>query len=199
MKSIKFQLEQIKKIYQFSKELKLSDLLPLFKSAKRKIFSKNEIFLSAGSKHKEVFLIRKGLVRLYMVKENGEEFTIGFRCENQIIANYDAILFEEASRSYLQAIEPTIALSLEYDEVFNIAAKSPELMKNFHLAYKELLKTTIRRLESFVLNTAEERYINYVKNNPALAKRIQDKYLANYLGLNPVSLSRIKARIESRE
>ena len=53
------------------------------------------------------------------------------------------------------------------------------------------------RLESFILYTPEERFQHLLETRPDLCERIPDKYLASFLGITPVSLSRIKKRLEN--
>ena len=51
---------------------------------------------------------------------------------------------------------------------------------------------------SFILNTPEERYERLVKNNPQMIERIPHYYIASYLGITPVSLSRIRSRLAKK-
>ena len=55
------------------------------------------------------------------------------------------------------------------------------------------------RLETFVLLNPEERYLKFIKDFPDLTNRVPDKYIANVLGITPVSLSRIRKRISSKK
>ena len=61
------------------------------------------------------------------------------------------------------------------------------------------MKKMLQRLETFVLMNAEERYEDFIKKNPTLSNRVPDEYLANVLGITPVSLSRIRARIVNKK
>lgn len=53
----------------------------------------------------------------------------------------------------------------------------------------------MNRLEAFVLLSPEERYREIITSNPSLINRVPDKYLANIIGITPVSLSRIRKRL----
>jgi hypothetical protein len=50
-------------------------------------------------------------------------------------------------------------------------------------------------LESIQFHSADERYHNLLRENPQILQRIPLKYIASYLGITPVSLSRIRANI----
>ena len=60
------------------------------------------------------------------------------------------------------------------------------------------MKKMLQRLETFVLMNAEERYEDFIKNNPTLSNRVPDKYLANVLGI-AVSLSRIQRIVHKKK
>ncbi len=52
----------------------------------------------------------------------------------------------------------------------------------------------LERLESLQFHTAEERYMLLLKKSPAILQRVPLKYIASYLGITQVSLSRIRAQ-----
>ena len=62
-------------------------------------------------------------------------------------------------------------------------------------AESEFLQTG-ERLISLLFTTASERYMKLIQNNPELLQRIPLECLASYLGITPVSLSRIRAKLK---
>lgn len=80
----------------------------------------------------------------------------------------------------------------------DLVARNPKLEANRKYVLQRLLKESMERVESFVLLTPEERYQRFVKDYPGITNRVQDKYIANVLGITPVSLSRIRKRIASK-
>jgi hypothetical protein len=53
---------------------------------------------------------------------------------------------------------------------------------------------TVNRIESLQFHEADERYLYLVKEYKDILKRVPLKYVASYLGITPVSLSRIRAK-----
>ena len=51
---------------------------------------------------------------------------------------------------------------------------------------------------SFILDSPEERYKALLRDNPRLLERVPQQYIASFLGITPVSLSRIKGRLKRR-
>ena len=192
-------LDKLKQIYKFGKELSLEDAGSLIKSAKSKSFKKKEIIIEEGTLKRDVYFLRSGLVRVYCINAKGDEITFGLISENQILTNIDIILFEQPSRFYYECIEDTKTFSIDFDKVQNIIERNPKLERNRKFFARNAMKKMLQRLETFVLLNPEERYLDYIEKNPTLINRVPDKYIANVLGITPVSLSRIRARIVSKK
>jgi CRP-like cAMP-binding protein len=65
-----------------------------------------------------------------------------------------------------------------------------------------LIELLLRRLNDYgklflsrITKTPEERYLDMMKNNPEILLRVPQHYIATYLGITPVSLSRIRNRV----
>ena len=192
-------LDKLKQIYKFGKELSLEDAGSLIKSANSKSFKKKEIIIEEGALKRDVYFLRNGLVRVYCINDKGDEITFGLISENQILTNIDIILFEQPSRFYYECIEDTKTFSIDFDKVQNIIERNPKLERNRKFFARNAMKKMLQRLEAFVLLNPEERYLDYIEKNPKLINRVPDKYIANVLGITPVSLSRIRARIVSKK
>lgn len=192
-------IDKLRQIYKFGKELSIEDAGVLIKSAKSKSFKKKDTIIEEGALKTDVYFLRSGLVRAYCINEKGDEITFGLIAENQILTNIDVILFEQPSRFYYECLEDTKTFSIDFDTVQNIIENNPKLERNRKFFARNAMKKMLQRLETFVLMNAEERYEDFIKNNPTLSNRVPDKYLANVLGITPVSLSRIRARIVNKK
>ena len=192
-------IDKLRQIYKFGKELSIEDAGILIKSAKSKSFKKKEVIIEEGALKKDVYFIRSGLVRAYYINDKGDEITFGLIAENQILTNIDIILFDQPSRFYYECIEDSKTFSIDFDKVQNIIEHNPKLERNRKFFARNAMKKMLQRLETFVLMSAEERYVDFIKTNPTLSNRVPDKYLANVLGITPVSLSRIRARIVNKK
>jgi CRP-like cAMP-binding protein len=176
--------------------MNIKTLFQILRHLKIKSFSKGETIISVGEVRKEVFYIRKGLVRCYLINDKGEDITFQLFAEHQVFGNAHSILFDEPSRYIYMALEKT--------KVYSTDLKSFQTLTNTHTDLTEsnkmdigrrILKTAVQRSESFVFLTPEERYQKYIEDNPNIINRVPDKYIASVLGITPVSLSRIRSRI----
>ncbi|MGD9329312.1 MAG: Crp/Fnr family transcriptional regulator, partial [Cyclobacteriaceae bacterium] len=147
-----------------------------------------------------VFYIRKGLVRSYFNDDQGNEITFQLYPEATVLSNVHFILFKEPSRFSYQALEPTKTYMIDYDSFIELASKTPSLLElNRMYLGKRIMQQAYQRIESFVFLSPEGRYMKYMKEHPNLVNRVPDKYIANVLGITPVSLSRIRKRIASKK
>ncbi|WP_298780381.1 Crp/Fnr family transcriptional regulator [uncultured Polaribacter sp.] len=191
--------EKIKILYQFGKNLNSNDLKVLINSAKKVSFSTNENLINEGETKKEIYFITKGLVRAYINTEKGDEITSEIYQENKVLASKDIILFNRPSRFNFEALEDTQAYFIDFSLMEQIISNNIKLQESRKQIYQNILKDSLFRLDSFILLTPEERYLEFVKENPNIINRVPNKYIANLLGITPVSLSRIRKRIVTKK
>jgi DNA-binding MarR family transcriptional regulator len=63
------------------------------------------------------------------------------------------------------------------------------------LVAEEVLKFQQKRIESFLFETAEQRYLNFVKEQPELLSRVSLSHLSSYLGIERQTLTRIRKKL----
>lgn len=192
-------IEKLRTLYKFGKELSLQDAQDILKTAKSTSFKKKKIIFEEGSKDTQIYFLRKGLVRMYHIKENGEEITFSLIPENNVIANFDFIATEKPSKFYYETLENCSFFKIDYHVLDAIVSKSVKLEANRKYFLRKIIFQVKERLESFVLMNPEERYLKFIKDFSDLTNRVPDKYIANVLGITPVSLSRIRKRISSKK
>lgn len=194
-----FDLERIRTAYRLGRSLQATDIQRILKAAKVRTFAAKELLIEAGETEKHVYFIRTGLVREFVLMESGIEKTMSLRCEHDIVASPDLYLFDQPARFSVQALEPTTVWCIDDATLQSIIQNNEaftEHRKNVHL---KLLKEAHQRIESFVLYSPEERYQRYAKANPSIMARAPDKYIAHVLGITPVSLSRIRRRVQEKK
>ncbi len=167
----------------------------LLKRAKSITLRKDEYFLRAGEIPKRIGLNVSGLLRLFYINQNGMEITKHFVLENTPAISFSAFVLGEESKYNIQAMEDTRLLVVDYNtycEFLNshicwqIAARKFATML---FIFKE------KREAELLLNTAQERYLQFLKDFPDLEGRINQHYIASYLGITPESLSRIRSSL----
>jgi CRP-like cAMP-binding protein len=111
---------------------------------------------------------------------------------------YDSFTTKTKSRHFIETIEDCYCLSIDYN---NLQALYLELPKMNELIRKVLEKRFFELHQLFtsqILDSPEERYLHLLKEHPGLLQRIPQHHIATFLGVTPVSLSRIRSRVSKR-
>lgn len=137
--------------------MKTRNLIILFRKLKTKTYERGETIVEANSLKKELFFIRKGLVRSFREDFEGDDITFQLFPENQPFANAHAVLLNEPSHFTYQALEKTKVYSIDYESFLSVTASNAQLLElNRNLFGKRILRQTFQRLESFVFLTPDD-------------------------------------------
>lgn len=178
----------------------IKSILALLRNVKSRIFQPGEVLITEGSNNKELFFIRKGLIRCFYINSNADEITFQLFPESNLVLNFHTLLFDEPSKFVYVAYEQTKVYSIDYDFLMKLTGENAHFLElNRSFVGKRAMKQAFMRIESLVFLTPEERYIKYLKDYPSIVNRAPDKYIANVLGITPESLSRIRHRIATRK
>jgi len=175
-----------------------ADASPLLDLTRPVSIDAHEIYIREGETNRKVAFIEQGIIRAYAIKDRGDESTLFLRWEGQIIASHDCIIHGKPSRFIYQALEPATLLEIDYDALEKTLKIHPgyEPLRNFFLM--QMLSDSLKSIESFVTQSPEERYRSLIAERIDLVNRVPDKYIASMLGITPVSLSRIRRRINTK-
>lgn len=162
---------------------------------KPKTLKKEMYFLEAGEQSAEIGFISKGVFRSYYIDKVGNDITKYFYMEGGILFSYEAHLFQKEAEYYIQALEDSEILVAKISDFEKVVEGNYNLL----LFYKKMIDRTLVMKEehasSFKLLNSVERYKKFISKYPALERRIKQCYLASYLGITPVSLSRIRKKL----
>jgi CRP-like cAMP-binding protein len=167
--------------------IKFQDLL-----VEREIASKT-ILLKEGEISNYVHYIKKGCLRQCFNKD-GRDITFQFFFEGQAVASIDSFMNNLPSLFTIESIEPSIIFSLSKDNYVQLRRICPELKDGFQDLMFQRFKNYSRLFLSQIKDTPRERYQDLIKNHPEIIKRVPQHYIASYLGITPISLSRIRSR-----
>lgn len=185
-------LESVKKLYpqvsddelsQFASKLTFQEL------------NKKDFFLQCGKVQKSIGFIAKGLVRSSFTDKDGNEITVGFYAEGNYATHYSSFLVQQPSKYSIQCLEPTTMVCLSYPDLQWIYQNLSGFEKYGRLVAEEILKRQQARIESFIFQTAEERYLDFIKCHSDLFNRISVSQLCSFLGIERQSLTRIRQKL----
>ena len=190
---------KLKTLYKLGRNIGLEDVKMLLDASEKKNYEPGDIVIKEGSFNKRIYFINRGLVRAYVINDKGDEVTTGLRKEHQLFLSPDVVLFREASRHSFECLEASQVFSLNHEVLDRLVSQNPKLEANRKYITRTIIKEAFNRIDSFILRSPEERYLDFIDKNSDLMHRVPNKYIANVLGITEVSLSRIRRRIADRK
>ena len=162
-----------------------------------KSIKKKTPFVSHGKVCNEVGFILRGSFRFFFVKD-GLEISNYFSFQNDLISSYRSFLMDEPGVITIEAMEDSMLICFSKSSLRELLNDKRVMLKMERFGRKVaeyLICCYEERVVSFVTQTPEERYRFLLENGHDLIQRIPQHYLANYLGITAVSLSRIRKRV----
>ncbi len=156
------------------------------------------ILLSEGDVATKLFLVMKGCLRAYFIKESGIEVTSQFFIEGQVVASFESAMTGSPSRLYIDTIEDSTLGIIQIKILKKTISESSNARDFFNKFLVSRLISYMNLHASFILDNPEKRYKKLIQDNPELVSRLPQQYIASYLGITPVSLSRIRSRLRKQ-
>lgn len=163
-----------------------------------KRYKKGEILMSEGEICHHTFFVEKGLLRMYSIDKNGKEHIIQFAPEKWIVSDRSSLYFNEKTKYYIDAIEDSEVILLQNDFFQELKEEFPYSSKNNEILLQKHIRNLQSRVNSLLAESAEERYLNFIKMYPDLLLRVPQWMVASYLGITPESLSRVRKELAKR-
>ncbi|MFF2016790.1 Crp/Fnr family transcriptional regulator [Paenibacillus sp. NPDC058177] len=154
-----------------------------------------DIVIHIGDEPTEIYFVVSGILRSYYIDISGDDKTQLFINENSFYAN-EYFLDMEPSKCCVEALEDCTVLVVEWRDLVHLLESNVYCMKAYIKALEYSIRYKIGRENSFLLKSATERYLDFKKKYVHLEKRVNQSYIASYLGITPVSLSRIRRTIK---
>lgn len=155
---------------------------------------KNKHVQEIGQTCRTYYFVTSGLARIYYLKD-GNDVTEYFAFENDMIIRAESLFTGKPSKKAIQAIINTELIGIPASNLEILFESYPEIERLFRKIMEVSFVSYVNRMESLQFHSAEERYLQLLNDFPALLERIPLKFIASYLGITQVSLSRIRSNI----
>ncbi len=164
----------------------------------KRIFTRDEfpaktLLVNEGVIANSIYYIESGAARVWF-NHDGKEITVQFLFEGGFIASIESIISNEKSWYSIETIEPIIVYSITTDSFKQKMEELPHVREFYYQYIQQSLLSYQRRMVSQIKNTPEERYKELLHEFPEIIRRVPQYYIASYLGITSVSLSRIRNR-----
>jgi CRP-like cAMP-binding protein len=153
---------------------------------------KNHFLQHIGQTCRTIYYTQKGCARVfYMLHE--QEITESFSFEGELAVRFESLLTNAPSRRAIQVLEDSEFLAFDMNKLDVIFTNQPFIEAMFRRMFHSYHIQSMERFENMQFRSAEERYQILLTHYPDVVRRVPLKFIASFLGITPVSLSRIRA------
>lgn len=156
-----------------------------------KHYVKHSVLVPDLSRCDKFFFVEKGLLRLYYYNKD-REITDYFAPENSV---FGPVLRNTPIKNFAHAVETledSVVLQIPILELELLFLEHPDLERFGRLIALQAIFQLQSRIDSIQFFSAKERYDDFVKSYPDLLQRVPLGHIASYLGMNQVTLSRVR-------
>jgi hypothetical protein len=160
---------------------------------------KNEPLIKFQANNRKIYFIIKGSFIRNIITSKGEEKTIMFHTEDfhEYFKSYDTIYFHQKTDYEIKANEKSVVLAFDFDFLFGQIQKDIKLLE-YYIHKTEELFVILDLFRNFQLGLTSEEYLSWLYENYAfLFQRFPAQNIASFMGITPVWLSKLKAKLTS--
>jgi len=152
------------------------------------------LLVKEGAVAKKLFYIESGCCRSFFHDADGKEVTMNFGFDGIFICSMETIISDEPSWYSVETLEPTVAYSIPLSKFKELKSNKAGL-RLFFTEYLEIRLLHYQKLfVSRIKDSPEKRYRELLAEHPEIIRRVPQHYIASFLGITSVSLSRIRNR-----
>lgn len=152
-------------------------------------------YIHAGDWVKRIAFVSRGVLRCYVLDDEGKTYNKTFFIENDFATAFTALLQQQPSHLYVQALEDCELLEANFTDIVKLFDEH-HCLERFYRKFLEQ-RWVIRKelhLVQFATKDAHHRYHAFRQMYPGLEQRVAQYHIASYLGITPIHLSRIRAQ-----
>ncbi|RKQ51613.1 CRP-like cAMP-binding protein [Roseivirga pacifica] len=181
----------------------LDNIYPLSDLSKEKLIShisevvlpKRHLLIKNDRIEHKLYFVKKGIVRAYTTKDD-TEITFWFGKEGDTVVSMNSYINQQFGYENIELLEDCTLYALSSSRLQELFTQDIEVANwGRKFAELELIKTESQFINR-QLRSAKERYEELLSTKPDLINRVQVGHIASYLGITPVSLSRIRAQLK---
>jgi len=175
-------------------EIDTEDKKEIYKMFSYDYIKKNIYLEKKGNLTKYLYFTCSGFLQLYIEKDE-EIVTTQINCPTRLITAFQSFNSEQPSVESLKAITDVCILKITKEDFVELFHKNQKWSNATRLIYELGQIYNEQRVKNMISMTAEERYLDLLKNRPEIIHNVPVKIIASFLGIRPQSLSRIKKSI----
>jgi CRP/FNR family transcriptional regulator, anaerobic regulatory protein len=183
-------------ILNINQHLKVSEQakIMLDKIIIQKDYKKGKIILKEGEICKHLYFIKNGFARGF-ISQNGKDITSWFAFENDVATPLYSFVTRKPGFESIEILEDSTFYAISYENIQQLYRQFPEFNLIGRIVTEKYYIELMTRTMSFQFQSAKERYLQLIANQPQLLHRASLGHIASYLGISQETLSRIRTKI----
>lgn len=153
---------------------------------------KKEFLIQPGAVCSFIGFVETGVLRSFIQRKT-EEFNLDFSLPCSVVSAYTSFLTQTLCNGFIQALANTQLHVITYADYQNLLSRDAAWFKLGKYISDALFIKKCNREASLLMDSASNRYEALLKNYPGIEQLVSQYHLAAYLGIQPESLSRMKA------
>jgi CRP-like cAMP-binding protein len=171
------------------------ELLTFCNAFESKKLNKNEFYLEEGQICNYIGLVNFGVLIYFKTQENGDEITTDFAFAGDWVNNNLSRLTNSPSTINIRAIEYTELFTIKQHDLSELYIQIPKLERLGRILTEQAYVKIVEQTIELQVLSAKERYEDLLKKHPEIFQKVQLYHIANYLGIAPKSISRIRKEL----
>ncbi|MDY3014425.1 MAG: Crp/Fnr family transcriptional regulator [Evtepia sp.] len=164
-----------------------------------KTVEKGALLIRHGERQSHVTFLMEGLLRGFYLDPDGRDVTDCFGLHPWTPAMACCGL-NDLSPITIEALTPSRVVRIPYEAVMELLERDVRLVQMYNTLLLKSVQEHWQVKTMVCQHTATERYQWFLEEYPGLIDRVNNRYVASYLGMSPVTLSRIRGSLrESSE
>lgn len=153
-----------------------------------------KLLLEEGAIARKAFLIEKGCIRVWF-NYDGKQISFQFFFEGEVVCSVESFTKGVPSPYAIETIESCLLRSIGKKDMERAIRESKYLHDYLMSWAVDKQAEFIRHFFSYLRDNPYQRYRNLINEHPRIIQRVPLQYVASYLGISPVSLSRIRSKL----
>lgn len=162
---------------------------------KQFFFKKGSIIQHSGEYKMKTYIVREGLLRVYLIDDHGKEHIYMFAPEGWSVWDPELAIGKQTSQLFIEAVEDS-KLEIVYNPTLDLPNMSYEEIDRVIQQMTKRLAVLQRRILSNMSLPAINRYLEFVETYPSIVNRVPQHHIASYIGVTPEALSKVKRQYE---
>jgi CRP-like cAMP-binding protein len=158
--------------------------------------SRKVVITNVGEVERYLYFVVDGVQRVYYQDLHDREATIVFTYSPSFGGVLDSLMLEQPSRYYFETLTPSVFLRIARQDLFEYMDRHPSFSNMIRNGITRTFSGVLERLVELQCFSAEERFKRLLDRSPHILQLVPQKYLANYLGMDPTNFSKLMNKVK---